>query len=678
VANTGLGRRWAALALALIAASAACTGEPEDDDVLPSSAPEPAVRFLSTGGDVFAWEQRIEGRGECTSVEPVVEDARDLPVKLNGDTFSFTVPIRSGDQEVGARCTLADGSTEELGPIVLTGRLEPRPTARIAVRIGEGAVTLDGTRSEPFERDGARIERYTWQPHLAVGQRPGDARLQLDDGSAFEGLVRGPTLGLRAPDLDGEYHVTLEVRDTEGRIDTSTTYFVVEDGRARTVDMMHEHPAWIDRAIMYAPVHQIWGGGARSVEERLSYLKQLGVDVLWLWPPTSLRAPDEWYEIVDHFQLDEEWGTPDELRSLVARAHELGLRVLLDFVPNHTSVQHPYYQAAQEDGEGSHYWDFYDRDSFDEVTSYTEIFHNYLPNLNFANAQVRRMITEAFSYWIREFDVDGFRVDAAWGIERRAPDYWPEWRNELKRIKPDLLLLAEATARETYYFDHGFDVGYDWTDHPGQWPWANLWTFPQELQALLGPAITNQGRGYPRRAIVLRFLNNNDTGVRFVNEHGPKLTRVASALQFTLPGLPLLFAGDEMGIRYQPYRVVGRIPWKDHFGLREWYEGLIRMRRSLPALISREMTLLGSDWGSVVAYVRPEVPGGGPVLVVLNFWKQAEPTFDHDPALQPFLRAGVLEDALSGKRVRAGSGEQLSLRLPPYSVRVLVPMEGTS
>lgn len=667
------------VALALVAASAACTGDPEVDDVLPSASPEPAVGLDSTGGDVFAWEQRIEGRGGCDAAVALIDGAEaDVPVLLDEDGFSFVVPVRTGNQQVAARCTLADGGVLETEAIVLTGKLDPRPTAKITVRIDDGAVVLEGSRSEPFQLDGAQIRRYTWEPVTQIGHSPDEPGPTLPDGARFDHRVRGERLTLVPPAEDGEYYVTLEVRDAEGRTDTSTTYFVVEDGRPRAVDMMHEHPSWIDSAIMYAPVHQIWGGGAAAVERRLPYLKRLGVDALWLWPPTSRRAVGETYEIVDHFALDDEWGTRAELRSFVDRAHELGLRVLLDFVPNHTSVQHPYYQAAQQGGEGSHYWDFYDRDSFGEVTSYTDIFHNYLPNLNYANPEVRRMMTEAFSYWIREFDVDGFRVDAAWGIELRAPDYWPEWRTELKRIKPDLLLLAEATAREAYYFDNGFDVGYDWTDHPGQWPWANLWTFPQEMQALLGPALTNQGRDYPRRAIVLRFLNNNDTGERFVAEHGPKLTRVASALEFTLPGLPLLFAGDEIGIRYQPYRDLDPIPWKDHFGLREWYEGLIGLRRRFPALSSRDMTLLGSDWGSVVAYVRPAVSGGSPVLVVLNFWKAAEPTIERDPALNELLRAGELEDALTGNRVRVEPGRPLTLRLPPFSVRIFVPAGATS
>jgi cyclomaltodextrinase / maltogenic alpha-amylase / neopullulanase len=667
-------------ALLLVVTSSACVvwGQRDQGGPPVSVTAEPAVRLVSTGGDVFAWEQRIEGAGACDEVVALIEGAEaDVAVEIGANGFSFVVPVRTGPQEVAARCTTGD-EVLELGPIELTGRLEPRPTARIRVRVLDGAVVLDGSRSEPFEVDGAPIRRYVWTPHVAVGQAAGDVALRLEDGSAFDGAVRGERLTLDAPDRDGEYHVRLEVEDAEGRTDRSLTYFVVEGGRPRVVDMMTEHPAWIDRSIMYAPVHRLWGGGAAAVEERLPYLKELGVDALWLWPPVTTRAPGEEYHIVDHFTLDEEWGTEREFRSLVERAHELGLHVLLDFVPNHTSVEHPYHRAAQEDGPGSHYWDFYDRDENDEVTSYSEIFHSYLPNLNFDNPQVRTMITEAFSYWIREFDVDGFRVDAAWGIERRAPDYWPEWREELKRIKPDLLLLAEATARESYYFRNGFDVGYDWTDHPGQWPWEDLWGFPQEIQPLLTQALTNGGVGYPRDAIVLRFLNNNDTGERFVDRHGVRLTRVASALEFTVAGLPLLFAGDEIGIRYEPYSDLDPIPWEDRHGLRDWYDRLIELRRTLPALSSREMRLLSSNWGSVVAYVRPAVPGGDPVLVVLNFSRAAEPAIQPHPALRQLLAAGPLEDVISGQRFTFEPGGPLELRMPPFSVRVIVPAGAAS
>jgi cyclomaltodextrinase / maltogenic alpha-amylase / neopullulanase len=647
----------------------ACTGS--DGDQSGSARPETTVvRLASTGGDVFGWVQRIEGEGDCVQVGPLIDgDLRDV-VAIDQGTFSFTVPIHAGEQRVAARCTTEDGAVTESQAIVLRGRLEAAPTARIDVRIRGEGVVLDGSPSEPFEVDGAPIERYVWTREIQIGHTAAEPAPTLTNGAPFDHPVHGERLTLRPPAADGEYYVRLEVRDAEGRSDTSTTYFVVDGGRPRTVDLMHEHPGWIDRSVMYAPVPRLWGGGAAAVEERLPYLKELGVDALWLWPPVTRRAFGEEYAIADYFSLDEEWGTAEEFRSMVDRAHELGLRVLLDFVPNHSSIEHRYYRTAEKEGTGSHYWDFYDRGPDGEFTHYFDWEH--LPNLNYDNPQVRRMMTEAFSSWIRRFDVDGFRVDAAWGIKRRRPQYWPKWRAELKRIKPDLLLLAEATARDPYYFANGFDMGYDWTNHPGQWPWQSLWEFPQEIQSLSAPALTFR---YPKDALVLRFLNNNDTDIRFEERYGADFTRVAAAMQFTVPGIPLLFGGDEIGASYQPYGTIEKIPWKDEAGLRPWYDGLIRLRDRLPSLLSQQISVLTSNVSSVVSFVRPAANGGGPVLVLLNFGDKAMPTVERSTALDPFVEA-PLEDALTGERVSFVPGQPFSM--PAHSVRILVLGGGAS
>jgi glycosidase len=663
----GVRRRLAAVVLVTLLAGS-CTGD-GDGDV--SVSPEaPAVHLTSTGGDVFAWEQRVAGVGECAGVTALVDGGEvDVAAEATDEGFSFVVPIRSGDQEVSARCTNGE-RTVETEPIVLTGRLEAEPTARIDVRIRGGAVVLDGSRSEPFEVDGAPIERYVWTRAIQIGHSADEPAPTLPNGARFDHPVAGERLTLVPPVEDGEYYVRLEIRDAEGRRGESTTYFVVEGGRPRVVDLLLEHPAWIDRAIVYAPVPRLWGGGAAALEEKLPYLKQLGVDALWLWPPVTRRAFGEEYAIADYFSLDEEWGTPKEFRRMVDRAHELGLRVLLDFVPNHSSIEHRYYQQAEKEGPGSHYWDFYDRNPNGEFTHYFDWEH--LPNLNYDNPQVRRMMTEAFSSWIRRFDVDGFRVDAAWGIKRRRPGYWPRWREELKRIKPDLLLLAEATARDPYYFANGFDVGYDWTNHPGRWPWQSFWEFPQEIQSLSMPALTFR---YPKDALVLRFLNNNDTDIRFEERYGADFTRVAAAMEFTVPGIPLLFGGDEIGASYQPYGTIEKIPWKDEAGLRPWYDALIGLRRRYPALLSREISVLTSNWGSVVSFVRPAVPGGEPLLVLLNFGERATPTIARDPALDPFADS-ALEDLLTGERVPFVPGTPFEM--PAHSARILVRVGGAS
>ena len=107
--------------------------------------------------------------------------------------------------------------------------------------------------------------------------------------------------------------------------------------------------------------------------------------------------------------------------------------MLLDFVPNHTSDQHPWFVDAQANGPASVYWDYYDRDADGQPTHYFDWTN--LPNLNYSNPEVERFMLEAFSYWVREFGVDGFRTDACWGVKERKPDFWPKWRRELKRIK---------------------------------------------------------------------------------------------------------------------------------------------------------------------------------------------------------------------------------------------------
>jgi cyclomaltodextrinase len=666
----------ASVALVCVIALAACTTG-SGDAVTPGATPsagDAIARLTSTGGDVFSWTQPVRGEGACASVDALIDgEIADLPVDLADGAFTFEVPISPGEQQVAARCTRDDGSTVDTDPIALTGMLAPRPTARIDVKVAGSTVLLDGRASERAEPDGAAVVGYRWEPHTQIGGEAPDLRSE-GGRRPFDGPTQGRRLAVEVPAEDGEYYVSLTVEDAEGRTDTSTTYFVVEGGRAREVDLEHEHPAWIDRSIVYAPVHQLWGGGAEAVEEWLPYLKELGADALWLWPPVTTRAPGEQYAIADYFTIDPEWGTADDMKRLIDRAHELGLRVLFDFVPNHSSIEHRYYQTADAEGEGSHYWDFYDRDENGDFTHYFDWEH--LPNLNYDEPQVRRMMTEAFAYWIREFDVDGFRVDAAWGILRRRPDYWPEWRAELKRIKPDLLLLAEATARKAYYFENGFDVGYDWTSHPGQWAWASVWEFPQEAGSLLEPALTNQGKGYPRDAVVMRFLNNNDTDVRFAHKYDPDLTRVASALQFTVPGIPLLFAGDEIGANYQPYSNLTKIPWKDQFDLRPWYDSLIRLRDQLPAIRSREMQMLTTDASSVLSYIRPAAGGSEPVLVVLNFWKETPATIARDPALDAFLEHGPFVDAITGKPIQLPANGEVTLRMPDSGVHVIVPAEG--
>lgn len=651
------------LAAGLVAG--ACTGDTGSERQSgPPSADVSPIAFDGRGGHSYAWSETVTGRAECEGVTLEVNGSPlDVPVSMNGPSFTAKVPVRPGDNELVARCETGDGVIAESEPMTFRQRLQASPTARIDVSVKEGTVVLDGRGSAASGHDASEIVDYAWSPgtYDRAGLRPRDAW-------SFD-RAKGPRIRVEAPGEDGEYFVTLEVTDAAGRSDTSTSYFIVEDGGARAVNMMHEHPSWIDSAVIYAPIPQLWGnGGAKAVERRLPYLSELGVDALWLWPPTSLRAPGEEYAITDYFEVDPSWGSESDLLDMVDEAHRLGLYVLVDFVPNHMSSEGPYFKDAQANGRLSSYWDFFDREG-GEPTHYFD--WDYLPNLNYDNPEVRRMVIEAFAHWVRDIGVDGFRVDVAWGVRRRRPDFWPQWRRELKRINPDLLLLAEAPAVDPYYFSHGFDVAYDWTKQVGQWAWRSVWEFPQEAGHLLTTAVTNAGKGYAPNALVMRFINNNDTGARFVDQYGPEVTRVAATLQFTLPGVPAMFAGDEIGASYEPYSNLTRIPWRDRFRLRPLYERLIVLRHSIPALASREVDVLGVNVGSAFAYVRPAPDDGDPVLVVLNFGGKTQVKFEQSPALDDVLAAsgGSMKDLLTGHSVRMANA---SLAMDAQSSLVLV------
>jgi glycosidase len=345
----------------------------------------------------------------------------------------------------------------------------------------------------------------------------------------------------------------------------------------------------------------------------------------------------------------------------------------MDFVPNHTSEQHPYYESAEERGRSSPYYDFYDRDATGAVTTYFD--WDNLKNLNYDNPEVQRYMIEAFAYWVREFGIDGFRADAAWGVRQRAPEFWPRLRDELKRIDPDLLLLAEASARDPYYDIVGFDAAYDWTDRLGEWAWRDAFEHSASAAARLRVALigtrTVEAEAPMARsgALVFRFLNNNDTGERFLTRYGVARTRLAATMLLTLPGLPLLYTGDEVGVAFEPYDEGPVLSWTDAHGLREHYARLVALRRAHAPLRSQRLELLETSHpDSVLAYVRPGERPEHDIIVVLNYGKEPVRVMVRLLALQ-----GVesLLDLMSGASIPLAS-DAPTIDLPGWGARVLL------
>jgi glycosidase len=629
------------------------------------------ITLQGDGGDSWTFEKNLQGElpdGGCDKVLVASPRATVEAWQARG-RFGAVVPLFEGDNEVRAICRLGEADRSVSGPQHWRVRLRDAPKAWIRIVPAEDGIVFNAGASEPAPAGSAPIVEHQWR------SEPGNPQpLTTADGVTLgDDSVVSDELLLRTPGIDGEYQVTLRINDALGRTDESTAAFLIENGRPRAAELAEERPAWLDSAVVYGVVPFFFGPrGFDDVTARLDTISELGATVLWLSPITGTEEGDFGYAVTNHFGLRDAFGTEEDLRELITAADARGLRVIMDFVPNHTSEQHPYYLSAEQRGPASPYYDFYDRDTAGKVTTYFD-WEN-LKNLNYDNPEVQRYMIEAFAYWIREFGIDGFRADAAWGVRERAPEFWPRLRDELKRIDPDLLLLAEAPARDPYYDMVGFDAAYDWTERLGEWAWRDAFegdgSTATRLRTALIDSRTVEADGPMSRsgALVFRFLNNNDTGERFLTRYGVARTRLAATMLLTLPGLPLLYTGDEVGAEFQPYNEGPVLSWTDPHGLREHYARLLALRHDDAALQSERLQILETSHPeSVLAYVRPGEQREDDIIVLLNY--HPEPVRVALSA-EAFRGTTSLLDLLSGAAISVAF-EVPAIDLPGWGARIL-------
>jgi cyclomaltodextrinase / maltogenic alpha-amylase / neopullulanase len=627
---------------------------------------EPPITFDTDGGDAWTFDKRISGRVSRSKCDAVtVQSPRgSVHATLIGERFFAEVPLQAADNEIRAVCLHADKTVAHSRSQLWRVSLPDTPKAWIRVRVDKDTVQLDAGRTRLAAAKPAPIVKYEWS---AAAKNP--APLILVDGTTLA-AKNGEHVSLRTPSQDGEYHVSLRAIDALGRADNSIGVFRVENGWPREVNLATEHPQWIDTAVIYgAAAYNFDPQNFSGIRERLDEIAALGASVVWLAPITASAPDDFGYAVTDHFALRQQFGGDKDFRELIDHAHRLGLRVVLDFVVNHFSEQHAYFLDAIRNGRRSPYYEWFERDAAGAVTHYFDWMH--LENLDFDHPEVRNYITAAFARYVRDYGIDGFRVDASWAVAQRAPEFWPQLRAALKRINPDILLLAEASAREPYHLANGFDVAYDWTWNLGEWAWSGVFADDGSVDLdRLRAALTNDGRGFPGNTKILRFLNNNDTRERFVTRHGRPTTLLAATLAFTVPGVPLIYNGDEAGASFEPYDEGPPIRWNDQDPLTLHYRRLARLRRTLPALRAGEMTLLHTDQDQhVLAYLRAGPVSSDDLLVVVNFSERELPArpVDRD-AKAVFARFTHSQELLSDQPQRLNRSE---LRIPAKSAQIL-------
>ncbi len=428
-------------------------------------------------------------------------------------------------------------------------------------------------------------------------------------------------------------------------------------------------PSWMDQAIFYEIFPRAFSaeGTLNGVTLRLDSLQKLGVNVLWLMPihpigkAQRLGTFGSVYAVSDYYAVNPDLGTKADLLRLVQAAHERHMRVILDEVADHTAwdsvmMAHPSY---------------YKQDAAGKILyphSWTDV-----AALNYADPGLRKYMVDMFAYWLKTFDLDGFRLDDAGDV---PTVFWDQASTALRAIRPDVLLLAEASQPELLQQD--FNIDYAWPLLEAM----NQVILHAKPASSIRDEVNTQTSRFPPGSWHMLISDDHDTR-RAVVRYGAQAALAASALVFTLPGAPMLYNGMEVAdttpstgpalfekesIFWQAGQVEPAFP--------EFYKVMIPLRENSPALRHGELVWLrNSDEDHVVTYLRrsaeetvfvavnlSNVPFAGSIevgsgswseVVLNNFTHQGEAGMPTDQAPKPTPSLALPQ-----------------LSLPPFGVRV--------
>jgi alpha-amylase len=329
-------------------------------------------------------------------------------------------------------------------------------------------------------------------------------------------------------------------QQTDGQSNAATS----DQPEDSTANKRPPTPEWAKNATIYeVNVRQFSPqGNLAGVEAQLPRLKELGVDIVWLMPiypigtenrKGSLGSP---YSVANYTAVNPAYGTMDDFKRLVQRAHDLGLKVILDFVPNHTAWDHPWVKQHP---------DWYTKlngkmtsplDEQGKPTGWDDVV-----DLNYNNPDLRKAITESLTFWLREADIDGYRMDVAGFV---PTDFWRELRPELDKVKT-VFMLAEWEA-EADHFRTCFNMNYGWAMHKLLKDVATGKKNALAIDSLLA----QRKKEYPAWAYQMQFTQNHDenTWNGTLEQSFGAGAKTFVVLTSTFNGMPLVYGGLEAGL----------------------------------------------------------------------------------------------------------------------------------
>lgn len=325
----------------------------------------------------------------------------------------------------------------------------------------------------------------------------------------------------------------------------------------------------------------------KGVTGRLDEIKALGINVIWLmpiYPVGQINSVNSPYCVRNYKEVNPEFGSMNDFKELVNKAHDLDMAVVLDWVANHTSWDNPWISNK----------DWYTQDGNGNIISPPGTNWQDVADLNYSNLTMRLNMIDAMKYWVTSTDIDGFRCDAA---DMVPFDFWKQAIDSLEEAdKKDLILLAEGSRID--HFTAGFQMNYSWDFYR-----KIKEVFRQNAAASSLFAVHNaEYAGLPGGKQKLRFTTNHDESAwdatPMVLFNGEKGALAASVITIYLGGVPLIYGSQEVGVEENiPFFSNSPINWSLHPGMLQAYKDIIKIHNNSDALKK----------GSLVNYPDPDV-----------------------------------------------------------------------
>jgi glycosidase len=562
--------------------------------------------------------------------------------------------------------SLADsnGTLVSSAPVTFTYIVNHSPTALITLQDQGGTIQLQATGSTDPDPGQTQTLTFSWS--------------EDSNNPAPVGGVNGstsPTITITRPATQGEYYFGLIATDVDGHRDTTRNYFTIRSSQPVATPTLAAVPQWVREGRLYEMFFKSHTsqGTINAAYPDLNRIAAMGYNIIWLMPVMKNRFPINnggapGYDITDFYTVAPEYGTNQDLRNFVSRAHQLGMKVILDITPNHSSAGHPFVLDARTFGQDSRYWNHYQHQfipysgvmrPYSEAMTpdgfvYYGPFGDELLNLNYADLDLRYEMLNMHKFWIQDAGVDGYRLDVYWGPHSRANspnggegEFGRPLRQLLKHIKPDIYLLGEAMGvgpgTEVIYADNttpgGVESAFDWPlndfNHNG-----SLWTQAATsrvngLDQRLRNGSVNAGMGFlpGPNSYFMRFLENHDEDriVYLFGRSGADPDSVArqrtmaySTAVLLAVGMPEVYSGQEvgwgLGISNFDQRRRGVINWNGPQAqiLMPHYQKLAQIRKQFPSFTTQQMVRVTTDFSGVYAYTRPYSGQNGVVVTNLD------------------------------------------------------------